>query len=580
MDTPPGRASTQPDAMRLHASLIFVLFVAHARAATIHGPVAVELEKKLPEISESVNKDGVPPENASSEQELIDSANAVKDIENNLRVKAIESIPVSVVVEGDISNPVENEVASDVKRVELDLKNPGKPQRQEHETQNAVHYDDAEQEMVTTVKQTVEDTQNALKQGFQGVTQGIQNWIANNEQLSAIQASLNNLQENFNEHVTKINSTLHTFWDNRFGSNPPDQSNTESKPEIETVESHLKILENNFQTGVKALSEGVQVFATLKAENDPSSPTPTVPNNLFLQYLQLFQNTLTQGFSNVTQALQNYVGQSPNNNSSSSGGLLQSWNNGIQSIFNPASSSQGDDQSDDEGSTSRPTIWQGIQSSIQNILSPGQAQGQASQDGQTTNGASTPNRPIAQAIQNLPFVQGVVSLIQPNRPGAQPASTGSQSETPAKQPEKPAKQPEKPADPEAPNQPGSNVVPIPDIKPVADVKEPAQEPEKPVAQAATAEQPTNNNGPIKNIIQNNPIVKGISNAVQKLQASINNPEKPREEEKMPAKEENSEKDGTRKGGHYGSNNTGKLLVLNINIMKLPIIRLQSQQYSN
>ncbi|XP_028169750.1 uncharacterized protein LOC114359515 [Ostrinia furnacalis] len=506
--------------MRLHAFFLFVLFVINARAATIHGPAVPELEKKLP-IPEETNKDVIPAENASSEQELIDAANTVQDVENNLRVKAVDSIPVSVIVESDANPTDDNEVTPIVRRV-VDLKNPGEPQRQEHETQNAVHYDD-EQQIVTSVKQTVVDTQNALKQGFQGVTQGIQNWIANSEQLSAIQASIQNLQESFKEQISKLNETIQSFWQNRVGSNQSQAAgNDVPKPEIESVESQLKILEDNFQTGVKALSEGVQVFALLKAENEnPTSPAPTAPNNLFVQYLQLFQQTISQGFNNVTHAFQNYVNQSPNNTASNPG-LLQGLNNGIQNILNPQPAGT---QSDD-ASTSRPSLWQGIQSSIQNILKPTQ-----NQAAQGSNG--TPNRPITQAIQNLPFVQGVVNLIQPNKPGAQQPAQA---------------QPAKPADPVQPAAEGSNVVPV-ETKPESDVQ-PAK---APVVEEVKPEQPSNNNGPIQSIIQNNPIVKGISGAVQKLQASITNPEKPRETEKEPENEKGDVKGGFYPGYGYGGN---------------------------
>lgn len=513
---PPVLAQTD---MRLHASLIFALVVAHARAATIHGPASPDLEKKLP-APEETNKDVVPAENQSSEQELIDSANTVKDIENNLRVKAVESIPVAVIVENDANPTSDNEVTPDMKRV-VDLKNPGEPQRQEHETQNAIHYDE-EQQIVTTVKQTVIDTQNALKQGFAGVTQGIQNWIANNEQLSAIQASINNLQESFQNQINKLNDTIQSFWQNRVGSNPQAGNNDPIKPEIQSVESHLKILEDNFQTGVKALSEGVEVFATLKAENEnPTSPAPSVPNNLILQYLQMFQQTISQGFSNVTSAFQNYVTQSSNGTSS---GLLQGFNNGIQNLLNPGSKPPAGAQSDD-ANTQRPSLWQGLQSSFSNILKPSQSQAAGSNGG-------TPNRPITQAIQNLPFVQGVVSLIQPNRPGAQAPSQ---------------EQPSKPAD--TPAAEGSNVVP-------ADTKLESDEPAKAPEAVVKPEQAANTNGPIQTMIQNNPIVKGISGAVQKLQATINNPERPRDTEKETENEKGDTKGGFYHGGYNHNHNTG------------------------
>ncbi|KAL4704198.1 hypothetical protein ACJJTC_002221 [Scirpophaga incertulas] len=471
--------------MRPHAPLLLALLAA---TATIQSPVELDTVKKLPEIIDSPNN--APQENIVSEQELLDSANSIKDVENNLRVKAVDSIPVKVIVD----QPDEGDV--NFKRVEIDLNSPGEPQRQEHETQNPVHYE--EQKIVTSVKQTVSDTEAALKQGFQGVAQGIQDWISNNEQLTAIQQSIQGLQQSFTSQLSKLNETIQTFWSNQDSENVI-QTDQPSKPVIESVENQIKTLEDNFKIGVKALSEGVEVFATLKQDNStPQNPAP--PNNLFTQYLQMFQQTITQGFSNVTQAFQNYVSQ--NNNGT---GLLQGINTGIQSFLNPGQGTTPSGVQSDEATTARPTIWQGIQNSLQNILNPGQNQAPASDQNQNP---ATPNRPIAQAIQNLPFVQGVVNFIQPV-----------------------ASQPTKPAEPA-----GSNVVPAStDSKPDA---VPVKAPESQEASSA----------PIRNIIQNSPIVKGI----QKLQASISNPEKPRDAAVEQSKDASGESKGH--GGGSGNNN--------------------------
>ncbi|CAH0755490.1 unnamed protein product [Diatraea saccharalis] len=505
--------------MRPHAYIVLLLAV-HARAATIQNPTAPELQKKLPE---EPPKEASPLDNVSSEQELLDSANTIKDVENNLRVKAIDSIPVKVIVENA------DDDTSDVKRVEVDLEHPGEPQRQEHDTQSPVSYSH-EQQIVSTVKQTISDTQSALKQGFQGVTQGLQDWIANNEQLNSIQQNIQGLQQSFTNQINKLNETLQSYLNNQ-GSANIVQSDNKNKPEFDNVENNLKSLEDNFKIGVKALSEGVQIFASLRDDEKPTPP----PNNLFLQYLQLFQQTVSQGFSNVTQAIQSYVGQNNPNNTAANGGIFQGLNNGIQNIFSQGGSTAAPGAQSDEPVTQKPTIWQGIQSSIQNILNPGQ--NQASPSDQVGQAPSGPSGPIAQAIQNNPFVQGVVNLIQPNKPAAQQP-----------QPEKPAAQqpkPEKPAAAAPPTPEGSNVVPAAssESKPDADQQQPAK---------ATEQQAVpNNNGPIKNIIQNNPIVQGISGAVQRLQSSINggNPEKPRD---AVVGEQAVKSDDTQGKGHHGA----------------------------
>ncbi|CAG9788433.1 unnamed protein product [Diatraea saccharalis] len=508
--------------MRPHAYIVLLLAV-HARAATIQNPTAPELQKKLPE---EPPKEASPLDNVSSEQELLDSANTIKDVENNLRVKAIDSIPVKVIVENA------DDDTSDVKRVEVDLEHPGEPQRQEHDTQSPVSYSH-EQQIVSTVKQTISDTQSALKQGFQGVTQGLQDWIANNEQLNSIQQNIQGLQQSFTNQINKLNETLQSYLNNQ-GSANIVQSDNKNKPEFDNVENNLKSLEDNFKIGVKALSEGVQIFASLRDDEKPTPP----PNNLFLQYLQLFQQTVSQGFSNVTQAIQSYVGQNNPNNTAANGGIFQGLNNGIQNIFSQGGSTAAPGAQSDEPVTQKPTIWQGIQSSIQNILNPGQ--NQASPSDQVGQAPSGPSGPIAQAIQNNPFVQGVVNLIQPNKPAAQQP-----------QPEKPAAQqpkPEKPAAAAPPTPEGSNVVPAAssESKPDADQQQPAK---------ATEQQAVpNNNGPIKNIIQNNPIVQGISGAVQRLQSSINggNPEKPRD---AVVGEQAVKSDDTQGKGHHGASAT-------------------------
>ncbi|RVE43297.1 hypothetical protein evm_012056 [Chilo suppressalis] len=502
--------------MRLHVSIVLLLAV-YARAATIQTP---DLEKKLPE--KPCEKDPLS-DNVSSEQELLDSANTIKDVENNLRVKAIDNIPVKVIVD-------DADDTSDLKRVEVDLEHPGEPQRQEHDTQNPVSYSH-EQQIVSNVKQAVSDTQNTLKQGFQGVTQGMQDWISNNQQLSSIQQSIQGLQQSFTSQINKLNETIQSFWNNQGSENaiPTDQK---QKPQFENVENHLKTLEDNFKIGVKALSEGVQVFATLRDDNTEKPTSP--PNNLFLQYLQLFQQTVSQGFNNVTHAIQNYVGQNNANSTAGNGGILQGFNNGFQNIFNQGSSTAAPGAQSDEPVTQRPSLWQGLQNSIQNILNPNQVQTSPAEQG--AQPPASPSGPIAQAIQNNPFVQGVVNFIQPNKPAAQQP-----------QPAKPAAQQTQPTASE-PAAEGSNSVPVesPEAKPDADVQQPAK---------ATEQQAAPSNGPIKNIIQNNPIVMGISGAVQRLQSSISgNQEKPRDT----VKEEQAVKSDGKGHGHggEGSGNIG------------------------
>ncbi|KAM3959730.1 LOW QUALITY PROTEIN: uncharacterized protein ACR2FA_006255 [Aphomia sociella] len=498
--------------MRLHLYPLFLFaFIYLARAAKL--PALDVRDKKLAVVAQEAAKEDVPPvDNSSSEQELIDQTNAVNEVENNLRVK-IKDIPVKVVVENIKSGLEVNENtekndekktddSSDIKRVEIDLNNPGLPQRQEHDTQNPEHFE----EQIPKLKENIIKTQETLTQGFQGVT----DWIANNDHIHSIQSTLQNLEENVKNQLQKINETVQLTWG-------PSKSQVENesvqKKAIGSVEVGLKSLENSFKTGLKALSEKLQVSESpsVRADGDgenTSSGSTTEPStsgsgsdgtstNPFIQALQNFQNTVSQSISNVTTAWQNYLGSiqqgtSQNNTASGPGSFISGLGTGIQNIFNqqtpttPAAA-QSDENS---ASTSRPglPIWQGIQSSIQNILSFGQNQGtQSAHSDQPVQ----PDRPIAQAIQNNPIVQGVVNLIQPNRPGAQ--------------------QPQAAKPTQSSQQEGTNAVPADTVsKPeqTTDEKKPEQ----------------SSDGPIKKIIQNNPIVVGITGAVQKF----TNPEKPRD----------------------------------------------------
>ncbi|XP_031766870.2 putative uncharacterized protein DDB_G0286901 isoform X2 [Galleria mellonella] len=498
--------------MRLYLYPLFLFtFLSLARAAKLPALDARDLEKKLAAVAQEAAKDIVPVDNASNNEDLTDQTTVINEIENNLRIKT-NDIPVKVVVENAKSTVegIENintneeqntEESSDIKRVEIDLKNPGLPQRQEHDTQNPEHYE----EPVPKLKESIVNTQAALKQGFQGVA----DWIANNEQINSIQSSLQNLQESFTSQIQKLNDTVQSIWNNDPNKNEAGSEPGQTKA-INNVEIGLKTLEDSFRSGIKALTEEVHASNIVRADGDKpgesgattdgsasgGSGSDGASNNPFLQALQSFQNTVSQSLSNVTSAWQNYItsiqqGNAGNNTSSGPGSFISGIGSGIQNIFAQSPSTPATGQSDEvSGTTSRPglPIWQGIQSSIQNIWNLGQ--NQPTQSPQNDQPAQSSSGPIAQAIQNNPLVQGVVNLIQPNRPGAQ-------------QP-----QAVKPADPS--QQEGSNVVPAPTES-------------KPEQSTAEKIQPSAD-GPIKKIIQNNPIVKGISGAVHKLTS----PERPRD----------------------------------------------------
>ncbi|XP_061717851.1 uncharacterized protein LOC133525569 isoform X1 [Cydia pomonella] len=429
--------------------LALAALLAPARSASIATP-----EKKLGDPI----KDVLDTEAQKAPEEPIDQANTIKDIDNQLLKKA-EPIPVKVVVE-DVA-PVVKDSEDTVKRVEIDLKHPGEPQRQEHETQNPEHYED-DSAPVATIKQMIKDSQEAFNQRFKDVSECIGEWLLDNKPEISLKDSIKDLQETFMENIEKVNSTIQSYWNQ-------DKADSEKKVEIKKVQTGLKVLEEKFETGVQDLNNGVRNLAVLKETRDDASTTTAKPPGIqFPGFVTNFWTSVTNGFSNVTNQFQNIIGQGSNATGAS----------GLQSDETSAS-------------TSKPTVFQAIQNQIQGIFQ-GRPQGAQSDEqpaGQTG--------PFAQVIQNVPLLQNFVNFIQPKP----------QSNEPSK--------PTQPA--QSTNIEGSNVVPAEPAKP-AD-----QQQKKPDEAPAPASQ-----GPIQQIIQRNPIAQSIAGAVQKIQHTINNPEKPRE----------------------------------------------------
>lgn len=496
--------------MRPHV-LIFTLFVIASRAATIPDK-DVEFERKITEVIKDVLSEEKVPENSSSEQELIDQANSVKDVENNLRNRVqVADIPVKVVVE-DVkpvlksdcekeTNEVvpENEENVDIKRVEIDLKNPGEPQRQEHDSQSPEHFTDG-QEGLTAVKQEVINSQNVFQGGVQGIQDQIQSWWAesDNESLQQIRKSIDELQTGFQNQISKLNETVQRIWQPYSASVPSIKSN---------VASSLQYLETNVKSGVKALSDGVEAISSVRQENKPEEQTQKPPERPWQQYFQSFTATIQQGFQNLTNNIQSNYGNmtqnsnNGNNATAADGGSV--WQNigGVFNVFRPQATNQTSTVTQvqsDEGAPQPPnTLWGNLQNNIQNYFRPNGGSGVQSD---TPVSQPANNRPILNAIQQIPLFQGVANFINP------------QSNQPAQVPQ--AQKPEDPK-PEA-SQEGSNAVPT-ESKPDKE-----QEKEKPVV-TQTAQ-----SGPIKQLIEKNPIVQGIAGAVQRIQHTVNNPEKPRD----------------------------------------------------
>ncbi|CAH1636715.1 unnamed protein product [Spodoptera littoralis] len=526
--------------MRLHALLLVAVAVLHARAASI--PVT-ETEKKLIDIVPD-NLDKLP-ENTSSEQELIDQANSVNDVDNTLRVKP-EDIPVEVVVE-NVQPALKNDDESDeeIIRPTPDLRNPGPPQRQEHETQNPEYYA-SEQETVLLFKQSVNDVQNAVRQGFQGIADGIQNVIqGNNEPIQTLHQSIQSLRDGFAAQMDKLNGTIQSYLNSdRSSSDQPAVEQT--KAGFHQIEKGLFKLRSDFNKGVNYFADGVGLVASLRAENQaanpsagasPAAPAPAptpAPVLPMFQYLQNFQAAVGGTLQNFTETI-NRIAQNAG------------WNNPFNQApaapaaaaaqpaqaAQPAPATPQGAQSDTPvapGASIPAPQWPNIQDLWSNFVSSGQNAGVFPKPGQFGSGSG----PIASYFQN--GYNNLVNIFQP-RPGqatqgAQPAASGQPA--PAPQPETVAK-PEEPA-----------------TKPEA-----TAEPAKPAAETPAASTQTDGAaavGPIRQILQNNPITKGITGAVQKLQ-NLNNPEKPRDAEVEKKPEEVQVDSKPKKGGpNTGGNN--------------------------
>ncbi|XP_021181147.3 uncharacterized protein LOC110369876 [Helicoverpa armigera] len=487
--------------MRLYALLLVASAALHARAATIP-----ETEKKLIDIVPD-NLDKLP-ENTSSEQELIDQANTIKDVENKLRVKP-EDIPVEVIVEdAQPALKAGNEEEEELNRPEPDLRNPGPPQRQEHETQNPEYYA-SEQQTIILFRQSVNEAQNVLRQKFQGIADSIQNMIENNEPIQTLQQNILSLRDGFSAQMNKLNATIQSYLNTETAdAEKPDVEQT--KASFHQIEKGLFKLRNDFQSGMNTLVDVVGVSGMGKADNEVASSGATAvsptqapaagPGVQFFQYLQNMQTAVSNTFKNITDT------------------ITQTWNPSTTAA--PAIIGvQSDAQVTPATATSAPNIWQNLQNQINNIIYPNQ-----NQQNPLFPGAGG----IGVAIQN-----GVQNFMNIFRPGNQaPAAVAGQ---PAVQPTQTEPKPS-----ESASKPSSEAQAEP-AKPVQ-----AAEPAAQVAAVTPAP------GPIRQILQNNPITKGITGAVQRLQ-NINNPEKPRDSEQAKDTAEDKADSETQKG-HGGPNN--------------------------
>ncbi|CAH0625687.1 unnamed protein product [Chrysodeixis includens] len=482
---------TASPSMRLYAFLLLTAAALHARAASIPD---LSAEKKLVDVvPDSLDK---APEVSSSEQELLDQANTIKDVDNKLRTKP-EVIPVEVIVEDAQAALKTSENAEDSEEIDRptpDLRNPGPPQRQEHETQNPEYYV-AEQETILNFKKSVSDAQIYLKQGLQGITDGIQKVLENNEPLQTIQQSIKSLREGFTDQLSKINGTVQNYL-NSENANVNKPGIEQTKANFHQIEKGLNVFKNEFNNRVKTLADGVEVVASLKAENEkpsesnppapapapaPAPPAATGGQNPVAQYIQSLQNTFGNALNNVNQVLSNFT-QTAN------------WPNPFAQPSTTTAlpaGAQADTAITAPNQPSGPAnIFQSLQNQFSSFFQPSQTNNQniaifpTPAPGQFGSGSG----PFVQAFQNAQ--QNIANLFQ-FRPLTPPAATSAPAISSTAQPQTQA----------------------------------------PVASSAAQADAVTPAGPVRQLILNNPISQGIAGAVQKVQ-NLNNPEKPREVERV------------------------------------------------
>ncbi|CAH2090613.1 unnamed protein product [Euphydryas editha] len=571
--------------MKLYTFILTLcVCVLYARAASI------PCEKNIDDLA-NVDLDDV-----AVQPELTDHT-PVKDVDNNLR-KTIVDIPVKVVEEPTVLDENSNDyVPKDdeniaIKRLEIDLSNPGTPQRQEHETQNPENHGELEKALFG-IKKSVIDAQNSFNEGFKEVSNSFKSVFGANENLPDVHQKLDNLRHSFTNQIEKLHETIKSNL----------KSDKVSEEKLKTAESYLENLKKNFNAGIDTLTEGVEVLTIIREEDEAvkttsvintkdgavkadgatassSEATPTQtqtsPTNGLSSFLTNFQNGISSLFSNFNQAIQNNL---PSNQGSSNpvinffqGLSLPNINQG-QKPINSGSPNQNaapaDAQADSVPATSVITTsapWgpqaflQQVQNTWQNLVNPGQNIQQDTPQPQQPAQQPINNGPIAQAIHNIgqfilrpsqAFTQQPQQQPQQQQPQQQqPQQLQPQQQQPQQQP-----QPQQPTTGQgaasdsasAPSETPQNEVPQADASLAVPAKADAIPATPPQAQASV--QPVQN-GPIQQLVQNNPIIKGIQSAVQRLQGTPN-PETPRNDI---INEEN--KENTKLKGIHGSQGNG------------------------
>lgn len=562
------RRSVRQPAMKLYTSILTLsacFLLAHA--------ASIPCDKNVDDLS-NVDFDDV-----AVKPELTDQV-PIKEVDNNLR-KTIADIPVKVVEVPTVLDENSNDyVPKDddsivVKRFEIDLSDPGQPQRQEHETQNPESHGELEKALFG-IKKSAIDAEKAFNEGFKEVSNSFKTLFGVNENLPDVHQKLDSLRQSFSNQIEKLHETIK--------SNLKSDNTSEEK--LKTAESYVENLKKNFDAGIATLTEGVEVLTIIREEDeaiktksvvsetdgaakgDGESPsagntggTQAPPTAGIGSFLTNFQNGISSLFTNFNQAIQNNFSGQPGGQGGSNPvinffqGLTIPNINQNQKPANAQDNRPAGAQSDPVAaasptSTSAPwgpqAFLQQVQNTWQSIVNPGQnvqqdppqPQQPVQEPAQQPAQQPANSGPLANAFQNIvQFIQrpGQIFTQQPQQ--QQPQQQQQQQQPQQQQPQQQQQQqqsepptpvqgasalPENPQN-EVPQADASPVVPQADSSPVVPAK--ADAVPAVLQQTQVSAQPAQG-GPIQQLVQNNPIIKGIQSAVQRLQGTPN-PETPR-----------------------------------------------------
>ncbi|XP_041981658.1 protein app1-like [Aricia agestis] len=470
------------------------------------------------------------------------------------------------------------------RKVPLDLKNPGPPQRQEHETQNPGHYGGQERALIA-IQEKLDRARGIFEEQIRSMSASFDALVHGSDNLPVIHEQVRHLKTSFSSQLDELNDTIQTYVqpcgeDLKTSLQPAD--------EPAGIESNLKEVQQNFDNGISMISEGLELISILKEEDEAAlkmqakddagttSTTTLAPatvaqtQGFFQNAFNTFSNMMSNSFQNFQNGLSNLAGQvqpaAPAAAPPAAAGVQADAPNapvtqrpiaqGIQNVQNffsnilnrpqtPAILQQPNQPSNAVGAQPAPAP-----------ASPPQQQASPVPQAQPT--AQPQSGPIAQFIQNNPIVQRVTSFLRP-QPTPQPVPQATPPVAqPSQQPAQPQAQPlTQPSEPQAQPQPPSQPA---KAQPAAEAQAAQPQAAKPQAAQPQAAQPqaaqqvaqtaAAQPGPIQQIVQNNPIIRGLQAAVQRVQS-------PRPQDPSKPRENDEEKGHGGHGGNYtnqGDNN--------------------------